>query len=363
MLRKFERGKGAIINFKPFLSRLCVFYMLSLLSCPLVFAQAENCSFSDSEIEGVEIGQIGDRQIYTLFTLHIFNEPSEIQTVMGSYRPMDAAILLDQLIERSQERIESEQSDVQKIIELVGSGQIDWIGVERSKAYTSYIDNATDNYLKDRDFINFYFQFLPELDANKIPQLLFLLYPAYSIARMYFQFLPEWTANKTTQLLFLFYPAYIIARANHPEDFRRARIYPLEDELLEEESFDRANDYLYYDKLVREDPHVTLHQYSSVNSFIENAMIPRLRLITESEFENLLNRLGVPEEPRMTRVRMRRLIMVHNDTISLALKRDKAAVQSILDIPGNGLILFGTAHGPGIKQGLITACQKGNSSL
>ena len=38
--------------------------------------------------------------------------------------------------------------------------------------------------------------------------------------------------------------------------------------------------------------------------------------------------------------------------------RDQHVVRSVLNQPGNGLIIFGASHGPGIKEGLTTACQK-----
>ena len=87
--------------------------------------------------------------------------------------------------------------------------------------------------------------------------------------------------------------------------------------------------------------------------------MPIPRLITESEFENLLNRLRIQEE---SRINIRKLRMAHNDFILSILTRDAAVVQSILELHGNGLILFGIAHGPGIKEGLITACQNENGS-
>ena len=307
--------------------------MVSLLSYQSVLAQMEDCSFSDSEIEGIEVGQMGDRQIYTLFTHHLSDQRKEIHAIIDSHTPEDSIPLLNELIEKYRATIESEQSDVQKIAELVGSGQIDWIGVESVTIDTSYVNDTAHVYLVN----------LQNLSVS-------------------LNHLPGWDIRKTFQLLFLNFQALIIARTAHPEDFRRISIYPLEDKNLKIESADRINDSYYWDRVIREDPHVTFHQYSSVNSLLENSIMPRPRLITESEFEDLLNRLEVPEEPRLIRIRMRRLIMVHNDVLSIALKRDEAVVQSILDIPGNGLVLFGTAHGPGIKEGLITVCQNGHGS-
>ena len=54
--------------------------------------------------------------------------------------------------------------------------------------------------------------------------------------------------------------------------------------------------------------------------------------------------------------------MINNNIVSSILRRDAAVVQSVLELPGNGLILFGTSHGTGIKQGLIEACRNGSGS-
>ncbi len=58
-----------------------------------------------------------------------------------------------------------------------------------------------------------------------------------------------------------------------------------------------------------------------------------------------------------------RFEVTNNNILSLISPRDAAAVQSILDLSGNGLVTFGTAHSHGIKQGLIAACRDGSGSL
>ena len=315
---------------RKFLYELCIFYMVSLLGCPFVFAQTEACIFSDSDIEGVEVIQIGDRQVYTLFTDHLSDQPHEISAVTRSHTPEDAVPLLNQFLERYQERITSEQFEFQRIMELAESGQIDWIGVEQPQTAVIAIDSIVENYLENRDFIS-----------------------------LEFDHLPEWDTNKTTQLFFLLYHPNIIVRGNHPEIFRKIRSYSLEkDENLRIASRDRLDDFGYWENLVIEDPRVTPYQYLQITSIESHG------LITESDFEILLDRLRIPEEPRMTRINIRMLRMVYNDLISLVSRRDVDAVQSILDLPdnGNGLVLFGTTHGPGIKQNLISACQNGNGS-
>ncbi len=331
----------SIINSKKFLSALFISYIVSLLGYPLAFAQMEACAFSDYEIEGVEVGQIGDRQIYTLFTEHPFTEDREVHEILESHEPEDAVAPLNQIIEKYQAIIESEQSDAEKILELAKSGKIDWIGIEAGNRYTSYT-NATDNHLNDRDFLQYSLNYLDNLDS----------------IGMRFNHLPDWDASKTDQLLFLLHPARAIVRANHPGVFRRVRLYPLEDRNLIIETITQLNSFFYWKELVKKDVHVTPYQHSQIISFINDHISPP-RSISRNVFEDLLEWLRIRSEALRN---IRRLRVINNNIVSLILKRDEAVVQSILELPGNGLITFGTAHGPGIKQGLITACQNGNGS-
>ena len=316
---------------RKFLSEFLTFCIISLLSCPLLFAQTETCTFSGSGIEDVEVGQIGNRQIYTLFTAHLVDESDEIFAIIESYRSLlDAIVPLNQLIEWYEPIIASEQSDAQKITELVVSGKIDWIGIEHPRTDTTYINDANDSYLEARKRINM------ELNQSQ-----------------------EWDASKTDKLLSLVFEPYVISRANHLDIFRRVRIYPLEGiDLMVEESR-LIGSFNHWDDRIIEDNRITEAQRLEVIFFIRETMEPTPRLITESEFEILLDRLEIPEGARLN---MKILMRIHNNIMSLYSRRDRAVVQSVLDLPGSGLLLFGTSHSYGIKQGLITACQNRNGS-
>ena len=246
-----------------------------------MFAQTEAYIFSDSDIEGVEVIQVGGWQVYTLFTEHLTSEPDKVVEVFErNHERKDTATYLNQLLEEYQGTIVSEQSDAQKITELVKSGKIDWIGVEHIETDTAYIDNASDRYLRAQDRIN------TVLNQSS-----------------------EWSFNKTNQLLFLVFEAYVIARVTHPEDFHRIRIFPLDDEDLKKETTDNINQLQYLIELIRKDAHVTDAQYSAILSFMEDANIRSL-LISESRFESFLDNLGVPGGPTITRLNMKRLIRV-----------------------------------------------------
>ena len=315
-----------------FLHGLCIFYIVSLLSCPLVFAEV--CSFSSAGIEGVEVIQLGDRQIYTLFTGHLFGQPDTVAGIwIEGDRGENTIAAFNQLLGDHEERIVSEQSDVRKITELVRSGSVDWIGVEHDRTDTSYVDDATDRYVTARNNLN-----------TRLNQS------------------PRWSSNKTDQLLFLVFSNFMIARATHPEAFHGVEIYPLEDEDLKRQTDDNVRQDIYWRESIQNDTDVTDAQYSAILSFQNDIGASNLP-ISERELERFLDEIGLPESSTQAYVSIRKLIRAYNNVISLIPQRDAAVVQSILDLPDNGLILFGPLHGPGIKQGLITACQNENSSI
>ena len=309
---------------------LVTFCIVHLLSCSLLFAQLEACTFSDSGIEGVEVGQIGDREIYTLFTPRLMDEAAEFFSIENSYRSLlDAVGTLNELIDWYQPIIASEQSDAQKIRELVESGRIDWIGIEYLKTDTTYVDIMRESYLQYQNRIN----------GELLNQS------------------SDWDPNRTEQLLSLVFDAYIIVYADL-DIFRKIEIYPLDIDAIDEE-LTLIEHFNYWNDLIAEDPFVTEAQRLEVISFIEETMETEPRLITEPEIEAFLNTLGIPERSGLN---IKILMRIHNDLASLYLRIDRAAVQSILDLSGNGVILFGTDRSFSIKQGLITACLGGNGS-
>ncbi len=327
---------------KKFLYASCIFYIVAgLFNLQLVFAYTKYCSFSNLEIEGVEVALIGDRKIYTLFTGHLLAEHIEPLNIIGSHGPEEAIPLFNQLLEEYQEIIASEQSDAQKIIELAQSEKIDWIGIEDYNRYASYADrDVNDNYLNDQYLLQKTVRYLSFRD---------FISPL--------NHLPGWNSNKTTQLLFLIFPAQAIIRANHPEVFRRVKTYPLENQSLKTETMSRANNVFYWDRFILEDTRITSYEYSQVWSFIKKAH--PLNPISNESLDALLNMLEIRRDAREN---MRNSIKAYNDFISLIPQRGARVVQSVLNLPGNGLITFGAFHGPGVKRGLITACRNGNGS-
>ena len=370
------------MNLMKFLHGLCIFYMTNLLVCSSVLAQSEVCTFSDSGIEGVEVGQIGDRQIYTLFTEHLTGDQQDttraVLTSRLNYTPLQFTLRLDWIIGRYMETVVSEQFDVQRITELAESGQIDWIGVEGSLSELG--GNAF------AEMVSSYSKLKSELDNLN---------------------LSDWDSSKTEQILSLSFNEIIIAYANYSEIFDRIPIVPLEDNNLRRESgrlvteIRRMGNALLRGELIVEEVlegTITFSQvaefnytFSSSNHISNRAFEDLLGIFFENpeieEQQTPMSEIPIPVQirpkplktalipapipaltPASTSTRaelqmfLRTLINKHNALIGLYDDREQKIVQSILNQPGNGLLIFGADHGPGIKEGLVTACRNGNGS-
>ena len=342
---------------KKFLKGLCIFYAMFYYQS--LFAKVDSCIFKTYS-DGIEIANIGNRQIYTLFTAHLDNERNEVLTAFNNrsnYTLSQFISHLNRIIDRHQTTIKSEQSDVQKVTRLVQSEEISWIGVEGSP---EEIEGSNSNFGK---MVSNYLELQPAFNEQSSTNL---------------------DLNKTDQILYLMFNAIIIAYANHSEVFDRIPIVPLEDNDLRREvrrilhEIKQMQSHLPIFILSRA---ISPSQFSELHSIFTNS-----RYISNQEFETLLdlletqeieedqtsiNGIPIPKQAKQRHLRtlpthvqaefkmfLRTFTDKHNILHGdLYKKRDQKAVQSILDHPGNGLVLFGTNHGPGIKEGLTTACK------
>ena len=87
-------------------------------------------------------------------------------------------------LKNNQAVIESEQSDVQKIVELFRSEQIDWIGLETSpeQLEVNPIDVRIRGYFENKDFLNTNLNRTDGWNSNKTEKILSLIYNPYIIA-------------------------------------------------------------------------------------------------------------------------------------------------------------------------------------
>ena len=314
-----------------FLQSLYVFFVICLLSHS-VFAQ--NCSFTPY-FEDIEVINIGDRQIYTLFTPHLTVQYQGILSIVESdtLNVNDKRHLLRVHILRNLPTVLSEQSDVQKIARLARSGQIDWLGIEFSPNEIEEIGGVStliQSYNRGRRFLfrNLYLGFDPNALLS-IPNVLSLMYGPH-----------------------------IVFLANEPEYRDRIRVVSLEDNAIKQEALDHTDDFTYWLDFIREDRLTyTDDQFAQLNAFIRSYNVNHSNsqtILGLDAFEEFLDEIEVEEDARQP---MRMVFTTNNDFLKLTQARDEKVVQSILLQSDNGLILFGSAHRKGIQQGLSTACQ------
>ena len=123
---------------------------------PLTHDNEQTLCHFVTEGDQIEVIAFKDgRRIYTLFTVHLLDEPIYVQRLLYSNAESMETVVsqLNNLIEQNRGRIQSEQSDVQQILDLVNREPIDWVGIEASpdelREYS--IDDLADNYHTDRD--------------------------------------------------------------------------------------------------------------------------------------------------------------------------------------------------------------------
>ena len=352
------------MKIKKFLQGLCIFY--TIYSSDFVFARDERCVF-ETHSRGIEVAHIGDRQIYTLFANHLGEEEwIEVLDAFRSYNnyhSTQAQLLLNlnSIIEQHQTMIESEQSDMRKITRLLKSEQISWVGIEQSPEDFYDIDEMTLSYLKLKQE----------------------LYDIYDSGLVNYQ--------GTNQIFFLGFNALTITYANNPEIFNRVQIVPLEDSILRKQTErmllerDQILDHIspFIDqgiiKLFSMSELVSMMSADNTTRYISNREFEDFLLETfetqKIETQTIINGIPVPVQAGPMPIRtpptpaqaeaqmlLRSFIDKHHEFInpnSIQKSRNQKVVQSVLNQSGNGLIIFGTNHEQGIKEGLTTACQNG----
>ena len=300
----------------------------------VAFQGLSECVFSPySGIAGMEVAYIGDRQIYTLFTEGLVNERDAVfEAFSNSSSPTHFSMMLNEIIDNNKVVIASEQPDVQKIVDLSKIERLDWIGIETSpeRLEDNPIDQRIRAYSDNQNFLN----------TNLNP-------------------LDGWDSDKTDKVLSLIYNPYVIAIANNRDIFNGVKIALLDDEDLRQTENQYYDSVDHYESLLLENyhtyPSVSRSTLEKIFHFIRSTTNrPELIMISQDELEEFLDEFRFEEEAR---IYMRRIVEMTNNATSISRQRDQNAVTSILNQQGNGLVLFGAAHGPGIKKGLTTACE------
>ncbi len=316
---------------KLFIAKIILYFGL-ILTCKQAFC----CVFSGlPESEDTRVVNINGRTIYTFSRTHLSEKnPNKI---FNAFRKSDPAIKLNEILVKEEHLIKQTQSVVRQITTLAASGQIDWLGIEVSPEELDQfsIESHTNKYLEIKQAVD---QHLGNND--------------------------QWDKQKTDRILHLMFLDYIIAIAENPETFRNIPVIPLENHQVKSESINvmkRTNEH--YDSFLDS---VVMHMHT------EPANMPtmtrnlrdlkrgvRLGEIDDQELERLLNEKFKNEEIRSAARNylfdMKRVFFPGGDLFE---KRNDRTAARILALSGNGLVIMGISHRPGIESRLTDSCKK-----
>ncbi len=274
----------------------------------------------------IRVADINGRQVYTLFTPHLVNEPEELNNILNlDIDPNEGLIVLYRFLDKNKDTIDFERSEFQQITSLLTSQEIDWIGVESNPKGIQATEQKAQNY---------------------------------QTAKESFNSVGPWNQETTDDLLYLLHSVWIRLLTEYPNDIvldgaNGIKVIPLEDQNLGMRRveltiiFNQRFDEVLYDT------HITVEQQNALNTFLFNDHMPFdlvESLLLEEFFKT--HRIENPELIEKIRVAVDSL----NEKIIIDQKRDEFVVQEILKQEGNGLVLRGSTHQENVEGGLTQAC-------
>ena len=285
----------------------------------------------------IRVADINGRQIYTLFTTHLFCEYKEFHNILDlDIDILEKVVLWYNFLREYADTIDSERSDFQQVSSLLTSQRIDieWIGVEYPPMV---IKERVQLYQYTRETLNLY--------GN----------------------IGLWNQQKTDDMLYLLHPVWVKFLAEYPNDVvldgkGRVRVIPLENkdshmraQELVESSIQR-NEEIFYNMNITDEQRDAF--FGFINAHHEKE--PFLS-INSQELEDFfrIHRIENPEAIR----ELRDYVDLENEFKAANQERDVFVVKSILDQEGNGIVLRGSAHQENVESGLTQACLESTRSL
>ena len=300
-----------------------------ILLCSFTFTHQARGTCDFNQYSGdIRLGVINDDQIYTLFTTHI--TPEQIDAAISAITTRnlrDRINRLNKALTRYKATIQSEQSDVQQIIGLLESQQIDWIGIEASPEdlqRTSLAD-LKSVYRDDRNSLN---------NLN---------------------FHSQWDQDKADQILYLSFPIIVIAYAQNPEIFHGIKIIPLENNEQRRKAIELKLQIKNQEDILIDFIHtglITSSQFQTIKAFFKDRLNNVTQSNSSSEIESLLANLQ--EESRTT---VNTYLDRSREFGLLIEERSQAMAASISQQSGNGLVIGGYSHASSIEEYLTATCQ------
>ena len=285
--------------------------------------------------EGIRVANINGRQIYTIFGSHSSKE-KKIDAMSELFLSDDGQVLgrtssFNRFLSENWGTISAVRATYRRLTSLLGSEQIDWIGVE---------DHP--------DAIN---RGLDQLNAS------------YTTFRSRLSSL--YTETQTNDLLYLLYPSWAMAAFDFPNAFKTVKIVPLEDKELHDEAgqllsqlLDLAQSLLdldldSLDSLDIMQQTVFMSLMSSMNSLIDHLLNQSEITNPTKDIEQILDimDLNLDFDPIITS-KFEEVVEGLNNWVRNMIARDNFAVQKVNQTEGNGIIIRGSLHRENIETGL-----------
>ncbi len=257
-----------------------------------------------------------------MFTPHLMGEESQIISLFIQDNNEKTRQNLIAFVEKQWDMVESEKKDVSDIIHLLSHNpQIRWIGIEAG-----------------------------EQEIEQLPILVQLL--DYQNVKKLFQDDIKLSAEETDHLLHLIFPAYIIAFSKKPEVFQNIQFIPIEDNSLKKS----ALILMKRTQTIRKQIIDIVKQLSlpfSEFKKIEEIQYGALKIskkIPEAQITTVLDRLNDIELKSL----VSEYFLTMNTFIENSFERDRALANNISKQSGEGLIILGIAHRPGVIKHLLS---------
>ena len=312
-----------------------LFVLKIFFSVPAIAFSGIPCSMK-TVVGNIEAVKVNHKNTYALFSPHLKMEPYEIEHILKSGNDKgEIASRLRSFLQSNSSTAEQEKQDVSNIVSLLaGKPEIRWLGIEASKeelATGTPIKKQIKNYLQRKSGLK----------------------SRYNLSEA-----------ETNSLLHLMFSNYIIAGAENPRLFGKIKFVPLDNDFYKglastalkriSQTKDRIRKRAMelIDEGVPENKRFSFQKFQEVEAMRESAF-QRGRQISEAQTTTVLGDIEISEYKQL----LREVISHTNNFIGTALQRDSAMAQITGQQAGEGLIILGSAHRPGVTSKLLSLCR------
>ncbi len=325
----WEHFFHAGLNGKNVTHFLIIYILLFWINSPDAFAfeiPKNNCSERKISDNIVEV-RIDKRFFYGFFSAHLMNHSEKVLSIIGDKNSSleNSIKKLKNFLQENLHIVRSEKQDVEKIIKLISQRpDMKWVGIEASK---KEMQNGYPIEQQVKDYHYF---------KNAL-QTTFKLNP-----------------QETDQILHLMYSTYIIAMAKKPDLFRKIRFIPIDDDLEKEKAFLAMKQSMEIrQQIITQAQAIGLPfaVFKNIEDMVDTAL-RNFQKVTPGQTENQLKVLENEELKSL----VNNYFLSVNQFLEAARQRDQTMAYTIIRQPGSGLIIAGTAHGPGVTHTLLALC-------